>query len=251
MAFDVEATTSGSPSQLCELTWRQNLVGLAGELGETVDNHRTRRQIHPESQCLGGVDKLHEAGDEQFLSYLLEERYEAGVMGCDAPTQRIGPMVDAQCGPVRFPHRFQALGDVGVDGRRLAIVVEHQTVADHGVASLITTSSTENEVDCREQVGARQLGHHLVAPRRNPGSSAPPATVLTARLAPGGAAILIEASAGRVGLATIGQQGCPMDLPARTMVTTLGHQVVGPKTDRTPGLDDHVGRPPHRRHPVA
>ena len=160
-------------------------------------------------------------------------------------------MVDSQCRPVRFPQRLQALSDVSVDGFRLAIIVENQAVADHGVAGLVTTGSTEDEVDCREQVGARQLGHHLVSPRRNPGSTPPPATVPAAGLAPGGATILIEAPPDRVGLAAIDQQSCPVDLPARTMATTLGHQVVGPKTDRAPGLHDHIGRPSYRRHPVA
>ena len=61
-------------------------MGLAGELGEAVDDHRTRREIHPEGQCLGGVDKFHETGDEEFLGYFLKDGYKASVMGCDAPT---------------------------------------------------------------------------------------------------------------------------------------------------------------------
>ena len=47
MTFDVEATTSGSPGQLCELPGRQNLVGLAGELGETVDDPERAGKFTP------------------------------------------------------------------------------------------------------------------------------------------------------------------------------------------------------------
>ena len=76
----VDAAPAGPARELRVLPGREELVALAGELRELLDDDRARRHVDAERECLGGEDGLHEPGGEARLHRLLERRHHPGVV---------------------------------------------------------------------------------------------------------------------------------------------------------------------------
>ena len=68
----VDASPTGPAGELGVLPGRQELVVLARELGELLDDDRARRHVYPERQRLRCEHDLHQTFDEARLDRLLE-----------------------------------------------------------------------------------------------------------------------------------------------------------------------------------
>ena len=80
----------------------QGFIDLAGELGETVDAHRSGREVHPQCEGFCGVHDLQEAGGEQLLRHLFERRNQPGMVGRYPPPEAVTPGHHAKGSQVRL-----------------------------------------------------------------------------------------------------------------------------------------------------
>ena len=92
----VDAAAAGAPRELRVLAGREELVVLAGELRELLDDDRAGRHVDAERQRLGGEHRLHEARGERLLDGLLHRRDHAGVVRGEAREQAAEPRVVAE-----------------------------------------------------------------------------------------------------------------------------------------------------------
>ena len=159
----VDAPPAGPPGELGVLARGEELVALAGELGQLLDHDRTSRHVDPEREGLGGEDDLDQTGREAGLHRLLERRDQAGVVGGDSrPPGRSASR--------RSPSTRRSSSRQGVDvrlgdGPDLAALLgggEAPSLAHalgHGV---VAGGPAEDEVDRRQHV---LLAEQLDAPR--------------------------------------------------------------------------------------
>ena len=122
VAFDVDATPARTAGQLGVLPRRQLDVLLAVELHQPLQDHRARRHVDAQSQCLRGEYGLDQALGEQFFHGVAEHRQHSGVVGGQAAQQPLPPFVVAQhdkvgVGQVDAP-AVDDLGDAGAFVRR-------------------------------------------------------------------------------------------------------------------------------------
>ncbi len=88
----------GPPGELGVLPGREELVALAGELRELLDDHGAGRHVDPERERLGGEDDLHQPGGERLLDRLLHRRHHARVVRGEAGLERVEPRRHAEHG---------------------------------------------------------------------------------------------------------------------------------------------------------
>ena len=158
-----------------------------------------------------------------------------------APFQALGPALHTEGLQVAGRQAVESGRHVLRYRRSLGTAVQADSVPQDGVTRLVASGPAEDEVDRRQESVGGQFTQNLVPPGSDPaGTPTPPPTLPVL-------ALVVEASPIRVGrTATVRRQAVQAALPA-----ALGHQVVGAKPYRAPGLHDHVSRPPHSRQPVA
>ena len=111
VAVVVDAAPPGPPGELGVLARGEELVALAGELGQLLDHHGAGRHVDAEGEGLGGEHDLDESLDEAGLDRLLERRHHAGVVGGDARLEAGEPPVVAEEREVVVAE----VGDVALD----------------------------------------------------------------------------------------------------------------------------------------
>ena len=147
VAERVDASTSGATGELRVLPRRQELVALAGELRELLDDDRTRRHVDAEREGLGREDDLDEPFDEAGFDRLLERRDQARVMGSDAGLESRHPSGVAQ-------HREVGVLETakpGADDLTDAVALRCRRQSEAGVEArrrgIGARGSAEDEVD--------------------------------------------------------------------------------------------------------
>ena len=116
----VLTATPGSSRELCVLAGCHELVLLAGELGEALDDDGPCRHVDPERQGLGREHDLDQTLLEQFLDGFLEGRDHPRVMGGNPVRKARDPLVIAEDVELLFGELGGA--DVGVLGDPLALI---------------------------------------------------------------------------------------------------------------------------------
>ena len=148
----VDAPATGPPGELGVLARGQELVALAGELGELLDDDRTGRHVDAEGERLGGEHRLDQTGREAGFHGLLERRHQAGMVGGIAGLQPDQP--------ARIVQHRQVLVGEGVhvllgDGPDLAPLLGGGEALSfpHALGDgVVTGRPAEDEIDRREHV---------------------------------------------------------------------------------------------------
>ena len=153
IALGIEAAAAGPPRHLQELTAHQGPVAPLGALREGGDHGGAGRHVDAGGQGFGGEHHLDQALLEQFFDQFLPGRQHAGVVGGDPAQQRIG---------VALPHRLRGGRHEGIepgaDARLLAGI--HQAHLAQVAHRLIAAAAAEDEIDGRQHLTLRHLGHH-------------------------------------------------------------------------------------------
>ena len=125
-----------------------------GALAQRRNHRGASRHVDAGGQGFGGKHHLDQPLLKQLLDQLLPSRQHAGMVGGNAPQQGLGVAA--------FPHRLggcchkqiQAGFDARLFSRR------YQGGLAQLLDALIATAATEDEVDSRQHVALRHLGHH-------------------------------------------------------------------------------------------
>jgi hypothetical protein len=128
----------------------EELVVLAGELGELLDHHRAGRHVDAHGERLGGEHHLHQPLDEAASTDLLERRHHAGVVGGDAGLEPRGTG-RSRARPGR--RRLEVAEAIARRSRGCGPLVgggEPQTGVEAGCGGVVALVAAEDEVDRRQ-----------------------------------------------------------------------------------------------------
>ncbi len=177
--FDVDAAPARPAGQLGVLPRRQRRVLFAVVLHQSFQHDGAGGHVDPQSQCLGGEHRLHQARGEEFLDGVPEHRQQSGVVGGEPAQQAFAPFVVAEhdevgLGQLRAPS-VDHLGDAGP----FLVVGQPQRRAQALFDRRVASRPREDERDRREQTLVIQHADHVGA-RRWSVEGGPAAVISTA-----------------------------------------------------------------------
>ena len=181
VAAVVDAAAAGAPRELRVLAGRQELVVLAGELRELLDDDGAGRHVDAERQRLGREHDLEQPRGERLLDRFLHRRHHARVVRGEPGLEPGEPRVVAEHVEVVVGERggvpFRDLAQLAAFGRR----GQPQARGDALVDGLVAAGATEHEHDRRQHLLVPEPLDDLAAPRRV--QPRPPATCARAACA--------------------------------------------------------------------
>ena len=211
----------------------EQLVPVAGELRQLVDDHATCREVDAECQRLGGEDHPHESLGEAELYGLLERRDLAGMMTRHPSFESLEPGRAVEESEVAGIETGKALLCDRPDPQGLLVVGESRPGAHDRGGRFVTAPAAEHEPDHREELACLEHVEQLETVWGSPGTVRSPSPVLALTSQ-------IRVEAGAFGVRTIVDQ-CGDHMESITSAVTHGVQIG--ELDRSGRLDDHPVSP--------
>ena len=161
----IDAAPARPPRELGVLPRCQDLMPLALELPQILDDDGLGRHVDPQAQRLRREQDLHQARFEELLDRFLEHRQHPGMVSCDTGRQAFEELVEPECDQVVLVHpRGASLRDVP-DPLSLPSRCQCNARLAEPSHTSVTPCSAEHEVDSREHAGLGQHLDNLFSPR--------------------------------------------------------------------------------------
>ena len=160
ITLGIQTPPAGPTRHLQELTAHQRPVAPLSALGERRDHRGAGGHVDAGRQGFGGEHHLDQTLLEQLFNQFFPGRQHTGMVGGDAAQQGIGVAAIA--------HRLGGCRHVGIEAGADAglLLGRHQADLAEIAQRLVTAAATENEIDGRQHLALRHLGHHETDRRR-------------------------------------------------------------------------------------